>query len=323
MRAIVCRDFAQPLLVENVPDPAPQRGEILIEAAACGVTFVDGLIVSGRYQIKPQLPHVPGFEIAGTVREVAGDASKFQVGDRVFATTGLTGGGYAELATVPEDQAFALPASMTYGQGATFLQSYCTAWFSLVNRMTLKPGQTLLVLGASGGVGRAAVDVGKALGANVIAGASSDERLESLSELHPDATINYSRENLKDRARELSEGGVDAVFDPVGGDLSEPALRALGHDGTFLVVGFALGTIPQLPANQILLRNRRVVGVEWGGWRVLYPDSQAEMVNDMLSLLSEGKLAPAQPQSYPLSDVAAALEAVNGRQIIGKVALIP
>ncbi|MCH9672714.1 MAG: NADPH:quinone oxidoreductase family protein [Gammaproteobacteria bacterium] len=324
MRAIVCRDFSKPLQVETVDDPAPGPDDVLIEVGACGVNFVDGLIVTGKYQIKPDLPYVAGFEVAGTVRACGANVSDLTVGQSVFATTGLGGGGYAELASVSRDQVFALPQALTLGQGATFVQSYCTALFSLRYRMQLGPGQTLLVLGASGGVGRAAVDIGKALGANVIAAASSAERLEACASLKPDGVINYSRDDIKTQARTLTNGkGVDAVYDPLGGEYSEPALRALGDDGTFLVIGFAAGSIPKLPTNQVLLRNRRVVGVDWGGWRTHNPGLQSKLMNELAALVDAGKLDPQQPKEYALEAATEALRAVNEREVVGKVALIP
>ena len=323
MKAIVCRSFDSPLEVDDVPPPEMSEADVRIDVEACGVNFVDGLIVTGKYQLKPNLPYVPGFEVAGRVAQVGADVGAFAVGDRVFATTGLTGGGYAKQAVAHESQVFHLPDALTARQGATFVQSYCTALFALESRITVKPDSTLLVLGASGGVGRAALDVGRALGAKVIAAASSDERLESCCELNLSGSINYSREDLKMRARELSDGGVDVVFDPLGGSYSGDALRALRDDGVLLIVGFASGQIPQLPANHILLRNRRVVGVDWGGWRTNQPDLQTELMARLTELVKAGKLSPREPAAYPLAQAAAVLSAVNGRGVVGKVALVP
>lgn len=323
MRAIVCRDFHQPLSLEEVDLPSLGPGDVLIDVAAAGVNFVDGLICTGQYQIKPALPYVPGFEVAGTVRAVGEEVSGFSIGHSVFATTGLGGGGYAECAAVRESDVFALPSAMSQGQGATFVQSYCTALFSLEYRMHLKPEDWLLVLGASGGVGRAAVDIGKALGARVIAAASSAERLAACEDLCPDAVINYSEEDLKTRARELSGGGVDAVYDPLGGEYSEAGLRALGDGGTFLVIGFAAGTIPRLPTNQVLLRNRSLVGVDWGGWRTRHPDLQSALMRRLTELFDAKQLRPREPRTYALADAAQALATVNQRGAVGKVVLTP
>ena len=322
MRAVVCEDFAAPLKVAEVPDPkGPGPGEVLIAVDACGVNFVDGLIVTGRYQLKPALPHIPGFEVAGIVQAIGANVRGLAIGQAVFATTGLAGGGYAELAVVDANKVFALPEQLTPGQGATFVQSYCTALFALDQRIQLQPDQSLLVLGASGGVGRAALDVGQALGAKVIAAASSDERLEAVAQIGTHATINYSKVDLKTQARACSDGGVDVVYDPLGGEYAEAALRALRDDGTLLIVGFAAGAIPKLPANQILLRNRRVVGVDWGGWRTRNPGLERELMNKLGILLKAGKLHPREPGVYPLEAASVALADVNERRVVGKVVL--
>ena len=323
MRAILCHNFNEPLEIRDVDMPALGSHQVRVKVQACGVNFVDGLIVSGRYQLKPDLPHIPGFEVAGTVTEVGEKTSALSVGDRVVATCGLRGGGYAEQVVVDEKQAFLLPPTMTAGQGATFIQSYCTALFALTERIRLTPDKTLLVLGASGGVGRAAVDVGTALGARVIAAASSADRLQTCDDIEPYARLDYGHEDLKTSARALSEGGVDIAYDPLGGDYAEQALRALDDDGVLLVIGFAAGQIPRLPANQILLRNRRVVGVDWGGWRSKNPSLQDQLMTRLLGLVEDGKLHPREPESYPFADVNRALEDIDQRRVIGKVVLIP
>jgi NADPH2:quinone reductase len=214
MRAIVCHDFPAPLRLNEVPAPSVGPGEVAVQVEACGVNFVDGLITTGRYQIKPALTHIPGFDVAGVIGEVGQGVDGVAVGDRVFATSGLAGGGYAERVVVDQSQVFRLPQSMTLGQGATFVQSYYTALFALTQRIQLEAGSTLLVLGASGGVWRAAVDIGVALGARVIAGASSDERLDACADIGPHGLINYGVDDLKTRAREFSDGGVNVVYDP-------------------------------------------------------------------------------------------------------------
>jgi NADPH:quinone reductase len=321
MRAMVCNNFNEPLSLQEVPTPTPGPSEVLINVAAAGVNFVDQLIVTGKYQLKPSLPFIPGFEVAGRVAAVGDQVDRIKVGQQVFATPGLTGGGYAQATVADQSNVFPLPASLSVGQGATFVQSYCTALFSLVNRVQLEAGQSLLVLGASGGVGRAAVDIGKALGAKVIAAASSADRLANCEALGADGYINYSEEDLKARARELSGGGVDVVYDPLGGDYSEQGLRALGDNGALLIIGFAAGNIPRLPTNQILLRNRRVIGVEWGGWRTLNPGMQSELMEELLTLVDTGKLQPHEPQRYPLAELPQALADVTSRKVVGKVAL--
>ena len=323
MRAVVCRDFNAPLAVEEITAPDLGDNDVLIEVAACGVNFVDGLIVTGRYQLKPELPHIPGFEISGRVSAVGANVTRVSPGQEVFATCGLRGGGYAELVCIDASKVFLLPAGMSHGQAATFVQSYCTALFALTRRAHVASGDTMLVLGASGGVGRAAVDVGKALGARVIAAASSAERLDACAALQPDALINYGQEDLKTKARELSGGGVDLVYDPLGGDYAEAGLRALTDDGVLLIIGFAAGAIPRLPANQILLRNRRVVGVDWGGWRTRNPAMQTELMDELSALFARGALAPREPKHYALADASQALADVNSRKIVGKVILVP
>lgn len=323
MRAIVCHHFEQPLALHEVAPPLLSSGQVRVKVEACGVNFVDALIVSGRYQVKPSLPHVPGFEVAGTISELADDVSEFAVGDRVVATSGLTGGGFAEEVVVASSHAFALPDAMSAGQGATFVQSYCTALFALTRRIEVRKEHTLVVLGASGGVGRAAVDVGTALGARVIAAASSDARLDACNDIAPYARINYQRDDLKTQVRALTHGGANIAYDPLGGEYSEQALRALGTDGVLLIVGFAAGQIPRLPTNHILLGNRRIVGVDWGGWRTRQPDLQGALMDELLALATAGKLHPREPQAYALADAARALDDVNQRRVVGKVVLRP
>ena len=323
MRAMLCEHFDQPLALRDIPSPSIGRGQVRVAVEACGVNFVDGLIVSGKYQIRPSLPYTPGFEVAGTIIELTDDVTDLEVGNRVVATSGLSGGGFAEQVVVSSSQVFCLPENMSAGQGATFVQSYCTALFALTRRIQLREGQTLVVLGASGGVGRAAVDIGTALGARVIATASSDARLDACEDIAPHARINYQTEDLKSRIRALTDGGADVAYDPLGADYSEQAMRALGTDGTLLIVGFAAGSIPRLPGNQILLGNRRVVGVDWGGWRTEHPDLQRSLMDELLALAAAGKLHPREPASYPLASAAQALDDVNQRRIIGKVVLHP
>ena len=323
MRAIVCTNFDSPLALQDRPAPPMGDDDVLIEVAACGVNFVDGLIVTGRYQITPKLPYIPGFEVAGRISAVGRNVVEFEVGQAVFATCGLVGGGYAELAVVDRHDVFPLPEGMTASQAATFVQSYCTALFALSYRADLKPGQSLLVLGASGGVGRAAVDVGKALGARVIAAASSAEKLAACQVLEPQATINYSKQDLKSAARELSGGGVDIAFDPLGGEYSEATLRSLGIDGKLLVIGFAAGQIPRLPTNQVLLNNRMIIGVDWGAWRSQHPGLQSQLMGELMSLYDSGQLHLLEPTEYPLESAAIALADVNQRRATGKVVLTP
>lgn len=319
MRAVTCTEFGKPLTVEEMPAPEARPGQVVIEAEAAGLNYVDALIVRGQYQLEPPLPFVAGSEVAGTVTSVGDGVDGFRPGDRVFAMTGM--GAFAERVATSAERVSRIPASMSAAQAAAFTQSYSTALFSLRDRGRLKAGETLLVLGAAGGVGRATIDVAKALGARVIGAASSKDKLDACLAMGADAVIDYASEDLKTRARELSGGGVDVVVDPVGGPHAEPALRALGLFGRFLVIGFAAGDIPRLPLNQILLRNREVVGVDWGAWMLGNAEGQSALLADLLALVDAGKLHPSEPTSYPLEDVERALEDLLNRRVNGKAVL--
>jgi NADPH2:quinone reductase len=321
MRAVVCRELGPPksLLVEERDPPVPRAGQVLIDVRAAGVNFVDGLFVAGEYQIKPPLPFTPGSEVAGVVVEVGGGVEHFAPGDHVVAMPGL--GGFAEAVAVGEAQVVGLPPTLTFAQGATFMQSYCTALFALHERARLVDGESVLVLGAGGGVGLAVVDVATALGAKVLAVASTAEKRAAAIAMGAQVAIDPSSEDVKARAREESDGGVDVVVDPIGGDLAEPSLRALRWFGRYVVIGFASGEIPRLPANQMLLNNRSVLGVDWGAWTMRDPDGHRHLLDDALALAASGRLHPVQPVEYPFDRVADALDALLGREIIGKVAL--
>lgn len=321
MRAAQCLEYGEPLSVVELDDPEPREGQLCIDVEASGVNYVDALIVRGQYQIKPPTPFVAGSEVAGRVCSVGPGVEGTAVGDRVFAMTGF--GGFAERVVIAANRVSRIPETMSVGQAAAFTQSYSTALFSLRDRGRLCAGETVLVLGAAGGVGRAAIDVAKALGASVIAGASSAEKLEACRALGADAVIDYSSEDLKTRARELSEGGVDLVVDPVGGALAEPALRALAYLGRYLVIGFAAGEIPRLPVNQILLRNRSVVGVDWGAWMLANGDAQRTLIGELMAMVEAGKLSPSEPTVYRLEQVEAALDDLLNRRVNGKAVLVP
>jgi NADPH2:quinone reductase len=291
------------------------------------VNFVDALFVQGLYQIKPPLPFVPGNEIAGVVNAVGEGMSGFAVGDRVFANVGL--GGFASEVMVDARRVAHTPAVLTDAQAATFTQSYSTAWFALVHRARVRAGQSMLVLGAGSGVGLAAVDVGRSLGMTVFAAASTDDKRSAAAERGAVAVIDSSSDDVKVRAKELAAeftgdpNGVDVVYDPVGGSQGEQALRALRDDGQFLVIGFASGAIPQLPANQVLLRNRRVTGVDWGAWAGRHPADNAAMLDAIVAAVEAGALHPAEPVRYPLSDASRALQDQLDRKITGKTVLVP
>jgi NADPH2:quinone reductase len=324
MRVVSCNSFGpiDQLVVADQPSPPLAAGQVRIGVRACGVNFVDGLIVQGLYQLKPVLPFVPGGEVAGVVTEIASDVTTHRVGDRVFATTGLSGG-FAGEVVLPAFRAIHTPTALTDGQAATFVQSYCTAWFALHHRARAQAGEWLLVLGAGGGVGLAAVDVGRSMGLRVIAAASTEAKREVALEHGAEAVIDTSTDDVKVRAKELSDGGVHHVYDPVGGALSEAGLRSLRDDGQLLVVGFASGDIPTLPANQILLRNRRVTGVDWGGWTVTHGSDNQQLLADVIAAVARGELHPVEPRTYPLTDVAEALTDQVERRVVGKTVLLP
>ena len=313
------------MTIEERPPRELGPADVRIEVKAAGVNFVDGLFVQGLYQVKPPLPFVPGGEIAGVVTEVGAEVSDLAVGQRVFVSTGL--GGFATEVVVPAGAAVATPDAMTDGQAATFVQSYMTAWFALHVRARASAGQLLLVLGAGGGVGLAAVDVGRAMGLQVLAAASSEAKRAVAVAHGAAATLDTTADDLKTAAKEWAKAagrsGVDLVYDPVGGSLAESALRSLDDDGQYLVIGFAAGEIPRLPANQVLLRNRRVTGVDWGGWIGKHQAENRQMLHDVLAAISAGDLHPVEPRAYAFEDVASALGDQLQRNVVGKSVLVP
>ncbi len=323
MRAIVCPELGplESLVLEEQDPPTPGDGQVVVAVRAAGVNFVDGLICQGRYQIKPAAPFVPGSEIAGEVVTVGPGVTGVEPGDRVIAFTGF--GGFADQVVVPALALVRMPDTVDFDQAATLIQSYCTVLFTLTRRTTLSAGEWVLVLGAGGGIGLAATDVAMALGGRVIAAASTPDKLEAASSMGAEATIAYEHEDLKVRAREISGGGVDVVIDSVGGHHSEPALRATKHLGRFCVIGFASGTIPSVPLNQVLLNNRTMVGVDWGGWTFKDPFGNRELIGELMDLVGQGRLHPARPATHPLEDAAEVMSGLIDRSIGGKVVLVP
>jgi NADPH2:quinone reductase len=323
MRRIVCREFGPPenLEIEEVPNLEPGPGQVVVDVKAAGVNFVDALFVQGKYQIKPQTPFTPGGEVAGVVNAAGAGVKEFAAGDRVCASTWL--GGYAGQVAIAASSAFALSGGISFGQGATFAQSYATAVFALTQRINVSAQDWVLVLGSGGGVGRACVDVARSLGARVIGAASSEEKRRAARDAGAEATIDTTTEDVKVRARETTGGGVDVVCDPVGGALAEPALRALRVGGRYLVLGFAAGEIPRLPLNQILLSNRTVVGVDWGAWTMQHQDENRELIERILSDVAAGKLSPIEPTQVPLGRAAEVLRDIENRRVTGKVVLVP
>ncbi|HEX8804556.1 MAG TPA: NADPH:quinone oxidoreductase family protein [Acidimicrobiales bacterium] len=321
MRRVVCSAVG-PLeglsVVEGEP-PVPGEGQVQVDVRAAGVNFVDALFVQGLYQIKPPTPFTPGSEVAGEVAAVGPGVEGLAVGDRVLAQCGL--GGYAEQVVAHAGAVLPLPASLSYEQGAALVQSYATMLYALTLRTTVAPGETALVLGAGGGIGLAAVDVGRALGLRTIAAASTPEKREAARTAGAEWTLDTTADDVKLRARELAGGGVDVVVDPVGGPLAEPALRALRTGGRYLVIGFASGEIPRLPANQVLLNNRTVVGVDWGAWTLQEPEAGRALLARLLAMADD--LRPARPATYPLDRAAEALADLVGRRATGKLVLVP
>jgi NADPH2:quinone reductase len=313
-RRVVCHAFDQPLTVEDGAEPVAGPGQVLVDVEAAGANFVDALIVQGRYQIRPSVPFTPGMEVAGRMRGP---------GQRVLALCWF--GGYATQVVVPEASVVAIPDGVSMGQAATLVQSYATMFFSLTRRTTVAPGEWVAVLGAGGGVGLAAVDVARALGCRVVACASTAEKLDAARRAGAEATVAYEEPgvDLKAAIREATDGGADVVVDPVGGPKAEVALRSLRWGGRYVVIGFASGTIPVLPANQVLLNNRTVVGVDWGAFTFRDPPGNSALVAELVGMVADGRLRPVEPVAYPLDDVGRCLADLEDRRITGKAVLIP
>lgn len=323
MQRIVCTQWGPPedLVLEEIADLSPGEGQVLVEVAAAGVNFVDALFVAGTYQIKVPPPFTPGSELAGVVRAVGPGVDGIWPGDHVVSSVGL--GAFASHVVLPALGVTRLPEGLPLPTAAALGQSYCTAWFTMTRRTTIRPGETVLVLGAAGGVGLACIDVARHLGARVIAAASTADKLADATAMGAESVIAYESEDLKTRARELSGGGVDVVIDPVGVPHTDPALRALGPFGRLAVIGFAAGGIAQLPANQVLLNNRTVVGVDWGAWAMRNPASQAVLLDEVLDAVRAGSLHPVTPTERPLADAGAVLRDLLERRLKGKTVLVP
>jgi NADPH2:quinone reductase len=321
VRAVVCRELGEPESLEVVERDSPPcaPGQVRIRVWAAGVNYVDALFVQGRYQILPPLPFVPGSEVAGEIVEVGSDVDGWSTGDRVVASVGL--GGFADEVLVAGSVPVGLPDRISYGQAATVGQSYCTALFALTQRTTLAEGEWVVVAGAAGGLGLAFLDVARLAGARTIAAASDPERLRLCIERGAHEVVDYSAVDLKDRVREITGGGADVAADPVGGTRAEALLRSLGEGGRLLVLGFASGEIPRLPANQVLLRNRSVLGVDWGAWAMANPEAQQELFGRVLAAVDERRLHPIEPTAYPLTEAGTALRDLLERRVVGKVCL--
>ena len=322
MKAVLCKQFGPPesLVLEDLPSPKPGPGEVVVSVKAASVNFPDVLIIQNKYQFKPPLPFSPGSELAGVVKEVGDGVTAFKPGDKVIAFT--TYGAFAEEVKTDAARLLPLPPGMDFASGAAFLLTYATSDHALRDRAQIKAGETLLVLGAAGGVGLAAIEIGKALGARVIACASSDDKLAVCREHGADATINYATEDLRERIKVLTDGkGVDVVYDAVGGPYTEPAFRSIAWRGRLLVVGFAAGEIPKLPLNLALLKGASVVGVFWGDFARREPKQFAESVRQLAAWYAEGKLRPHVSQTLPLAQAAEALKLMAARKVKGKLVL--
>lgn len=320
MKAVLCKAFgpAETLVLEEVASPEPKKNEVLIDVHAAGVNFPDTLIIEGKYQFKPPFPFSPGGEAAGTVAAVGEKISHLKPGDRVMALTGW--GSFAEQVAVPGYNVMPIPKGIDFNSAAAFGMTYGTSMHALKQRANLQPGETLLVLGASGGVGLAAVEIGKAMGARVIAAASSDEKLEVAKAAGADLLINYSTSSLKEKVKELTGGqGADVIYDPVGGDLFDEAVRSIAWNGRLLVVGFASGRIPELPVNLALLKGAAVVGVFWGSFAQRQPQDNLANFQQLFAWHAEGKLKPLVSQTFPLERAAEAINALGQRKAVGKV----
>jgi NADPH2:quinone reductase len=320
MQRVVCEKLGSVVVAPMKPvEPGP--GQVVIQVEAAGVNYVDGLFVQGRYQIKPEPPFVPGSEVAGVVTAAAPDVSEPAPGTRVLALCGL--GGFAAQVVVPASAAMPLPDRLDAPRAATFTQSYCTGLFALRDRAGLRAGESVLVLGAGGGVGLAAVQIAKTLGATVLAGASTEAKRAAALAAGADEVVDTTSADLKAVARAWSAGGVDVVYDPVGGASADPALRSLREGGRYVVIGFASGTIPSLPLNQVLLRNRSIVGVDWGAWSMREPRRQRELLGELLDMVAAGALDPIAPSTRPIEEATAVIDDLLNRRVTGKVALLP
>lgn len=320
MKAVLCKEFgsASSLVLEETTDPVAKANEVVLDIHAAGVNFPDTLIIEGKYQIKPPFPFSPGGEAAGVIASLGDKVSHLKPGDRVMGLTGY--GSFAEKIAVDASRILPIPKNMDFVTAAGFSMTYGTSMHALKQRADLKPGETLLVLGASGGVGLAAVEIGKAMGARVIAAASSAEKLEVARAAGADELINYTEVSLKDAVKELTKGqGADVIYDPVGGDLFDQAVRSINWKGRLLVVGFASGRIPEFPVNLALLKGSSIVGVFWGAFAAREPQTNRENFEELFAWFSEGKLKPLVSEKFRLDQYEDALNILTSRKAVGKV----
>jgi NADPH2:quinone reductase len=322
MRAVLCKEWGEPdrLVIEEVPSPPLPPGAVRVAVHAAGVNFADLLIIAGRYQEKPALPFTPGFEIAGTIIETAPDVTEVAVGDRVMGTSGI--GGFATEAVLPIDAIFRIPDTMDFVTAAGFPIAYGTSHGALDWRARLAEGETLLVLGAAGGVGLTAVEIGKAMGATVIATAGGVDKLAIAKAHGADHLVDYAHEDIKTRVRELTGGrGADVVYDPVGGDAFDASLRCIAWEGRLVVIGFASGKVPSIPANLVLVKNCDVIGFYWGSYRANKPAQVRRSYAQLFRWFEEGKLKPHVSERFDLAEIGKALDLLKRRKATGKVVL--
>lgn len=324
MKAVLCKTWGLPdtLVVEELPDVVPGPGQIAIDVQAAGVNFPDVLIIQNKYQFRPELPFTPGSELAGVIRSVGEGVSGFNPGDKVLAF--VSQGAFAQQIAMPAKMAMHMPPGLDFDTAAAVTLTYGTSHHAVVDRAQLKAGETMLVLGAAGGVGLAAIEIGKALGARVIAAASSDEKLAVCKEHGADATINYSTEDLREAIKAATDGkGPDVIYDPVGGGYTEPAFRSIAWRGRYLVIGFANGEIPKLPLNLPLLKGASVVGVFWGEFTKREPKANAAAMQELMKWMAEGKIKPHISGRYALAETAQALNDMAARKVTGKIVIQP
>ena len=324
MKAIVCHNFSDldQLTFEDIDAPTPGANELLIDIHATGINFPDALMVMGLYQVKPPLPFSPGMEVAGTVTAVGADVNRFKVGDRIVA--GCQTGGYAQQVCIPEQAAFAIPQGISDAEAAALLIAYGTAHHALKQRANLKSGESLLVLGAAGGTGLAAVQIGKAMGANVIAACSTEEKLQTAKSHGADHLINYQEADLKAELKQITQGkGVDVVYDPVGGDAFDICSRTMAWNGRLLVIGFTSGKIPKLPVNLALVKGYSLVGVFWGEFTQREPDVYAKNMQELFGWIESDVFRPVIDSEVPLEQAVDALKKVMQRKVQGKLIIKP
>lgn len=322
MRALICEEYgpADKLVIGEQDLPQLKSTEVRIDVRAAGLNFPDALVIAGKYQVKPPLPFIPGGECAGMVSAVGDEVKNFKPGDRVIAMPGMAA--FAEQVNVDQKLLVPMPDKMSFEQGAGFCITYATSYYALKQRANIQPGETLVVLGAAGGVGVTAIQLGKAMGARVIACASSAEKLEFCREVGADELIDYTREDLKERLKELTAGkGADVIYDPVGGEYTEAAYRSIAWGGRYLVIGFASGDIPKLPLNLPLLKAGDIMGIFWGAWAQRDPKGNLQNFTELLQMVEEGRLNPLTTEVYSFERYAEAFAAITERRARGKVIL--